>query len=275
MEKLLTEEFFHYGTDKIFIEQWLNIQMEQKFKDYIKPYGGLWSSHKNEYTISDWIGYKQEDPSFYDVAFLSRASSLIKFKENAKILKIENKNDYKNLKDSGFITTLKHPITIDKWYYKKIITELLNYEKISDLYDLLYVSDISNENLSNYSVRTMLIMNPNSIEYYTPIEADYLENKIIKIGEKQTIKKPDKSFYDIIDYIKSLYITPTANTYEEFIEKLSEITKQLISFLSQNKDKYNILLPNNIDKLKVLETIVRNLYREKYREAQKKLLKIN
>ena len=275
MEKLLTEEFFHYGTDKIFIEQWLNIQMEQKFKDYIKPYGGLWTSHRNEYTISDWIGYKQEDPDFFDMVFLSLPSSLIKFKESAKILKIENENDYKNLKDSDFVSILKQPIIIDKWYYKKIITELLDYEKISELYDLLYVSDISNENLSNYSVRTMLTMNPNSIEYFTPIEADYLENKIIKIGEKQTIKKPDKSFYDFIEYIKTIYSTPNSNTYEEFIEKLNENTNQLISYLKQNINKYNLILPNDINKLRVLETIVRNLYREKYREAQKRLLKIN
>lgn len=273
MGKLLQEEFFHLGTDKIFIEQWLNIQMDQIYKNCIKPYGGLWTSHQNPFSLCDWLEHKQQIEPFnrFDYYFIS--SCLIKFKENAKLLQINNENDYKNLKESGYIITLKDPIILDKGYYKKVLNELLDYEKISDFYDLLYVNNQVDVSLQNYSVKTMLALNPNSIEYYKPLVVDYENNRIIETKKKEYIKKPDDSFYKFIDYVRSLFYDIDESTYDEYIKKLYSLTKNIIKKINSEINNMNLNLPNYIDINQLIDSAVKNMYREKYRDTQKRLIK--
>ena len=65
--------------------------------------------------------------------------SLIKFKEDTRFLRIKTKEDFNNLKQSGFITQLENPIVLRGDYDYIYIHELLDYEKISEHYDLIYI----------------------------------------------------------------------------------------------------------------------------------------
>lgn len=269
MNTLLNEEFIHIGTDTIKKELWLYPQMDQIYKDYIKPYGGLWTSHQNEYSICDWIEYKEEENLLEEINHLK--SCLIKFKENSKLLIINTNNDYINLKDSGFIKTLSTPIILDKWYYKLIINELIDYEKISNFYDLLYVNDNAHKNLRNYSIKTMYALKPECIDYFTPITIDYNNHKILDIKNKIYIEEPNKEYFLLINYVKELFNTIHNDNYEIYIKELYNESKRIIKYLKEN---INLIKINQIsNKNLLIETVVRNIYREKYLEKQKTLIK--
>lgn len=274
MKKLLDEEFFHFGTDRIYKELWLNIQMDQIYKTYTKPYGGLWCSHQNNYVLSDWIGYKIDNDEFYQKEFLDFLGSLlIKFKTASKTLIIEDKNDYNNLKNSGFIKKLEEPVNLNKWYCQQYIDELIDYEKVSEFFDLLYINNTANKNLSNFSIRTMLALNPNCIEYYKPVIANYNEYKIISIGEKTFIEEPNKDFYLFKEFVNSLFKEITATSYEEYINKLKKMKNDIESKLNSEISNLNFKFPHDINLSHLINTIVRNIYREKYMEEQKRLIK--
>ena len=269
MNQLLNEEYVHIGTNTISKELWLYPQMDQIYKDYIKPYGGLWTSHKNKDTVCDWIEYKEEENKLEEIENLK--SSLIKFKENSKLLIINNTNDYNNLKVSGFIKKLSTPIIIDKWYYKLIINELIDYEKISLFYDLLYVNDTAHENLRNYSIKTMYALKPDCIDYYKPLIIDYNNHKILKKLNKIYIEEPTKEYILFITYVKTLFKNINDDSYEIYIKELYNESKRIIKYLKEN---INLIKINQIsNKNLLIETVVKNIYREKYLEKQKTLIK--
>ena len=96
MSKLLSNEYFHLGTDEIYKELWENIQTNQISNLFTKPCGGLWTSPINPYTLCDWIGYKIDETSQDELEIIKYLkSSLVKFKEDCKFISIENSNDYK------------------------------------------------------------------------------------------------------------------------------------------------------------------------------------
>lgn len=273
MEKLLNDEYYHLGAKNFYKELWLYPQMEQIYTNYIKPLGGIWTSHTNPFTLSDWIGYKEETENF-NIEYLNYIdSSLIKFKNNSKLLKIENGIDYKNLKDSGFIKILETPIKIQKWYSDLLIDEIIDYEKICEFYDLMYVTDFAHKNLSNFSVRTMFALNPNCIEYYKPLTVNYEKHKILNVGKKKFIKEPDISYYKLVDYIRNLYPHINEKDYNTYINILIKETKNIENNLIENINNINLSIPNTINKLEVIKTILRNIYREQYLNKQKILLK--
>lgn len=276
MEKLLQEEFFHFGSNKILKELWLDIQTCQVGSNYIKPYGGIWTSHSNNYTLCDWLEYKEnKDPMNFDVYVGQRPSCLIKFKDNSKLLKIENDLDFKNLKDSGYTKKLRNPIEINRYtFYTTTIDEIIDYDKIATDFDLLYVSNIYNDYFRNYSVVSMLGLNPESIEYYKSVEADYINHQIIKIGEKEYITEPCQEYYDLVNKIKLLFSKIEYTNYDEYIKKLSIMKKELEEKTIEMIRTSNVKSLQNIDMLLIAKTILGNIYKEKYTEVQKKLLKI-
>lgn len=268
MNELLNEEYFHLGTDKILKELWLYPQMDQLYNIILKPYGGLWTSHQNKYSLSDWISYKEDINNNDELEYMqSLKSCLIKFKKDSNFISIQTNNDYKNLKDSGFVKTLNKPIIINKWYYEEEIHEIIDYEKLCLYYDLLYVNEHAHKVLRNYSVRTMYALNPECIEYYRPIVTDFEDYKIIKIGNKTHINEPNKEYYNLYNNIKNLFSIINDSDYNSYINKLYNESKRIINDLNENK--YNI---KNYDS-KIVDTIVRNIYREKYLEKKKILLK--
>lgn len=273
MEKLLNDEYYHLGTKSFYKELWLYPQMDQIHKSYIKPLGGIWTSHTNPFTLSDWIGYKEELEDFNNEFLSFMQSSLLKFKTDSKLLKIENNIDYKNLKDSGFIKILETPIKIQKWYSELFINEIIDYEKISEYYDLMYVTDYAHKNLSNFSVRTMFALNPECIDYYKPLNVNYENHKILKTEDKTYLTEPDTTYYKLIDYVRSLFSIINEKDYDRYIELLIKETKAIENILLKNINNINLSLPNKIDKSEVIKTIIKNVYREQYIDKQKKLLK--
>lgn len=271
MSKLLNEEYHNLGTNDIKKELWLNVQMDQLYKNYIKPYGGLWTSHLNNYSISDWISYKKEKNDLDELDSIRYLNScLVKFKKDSKFISLENNNDYKNLKDSGFVYKLDTPLKLNTWY-TKTIDELIDYEKISNYYDLIYINPISNTTLSNYSINTMYALNPSCIEYYKPITIDIDKNKILTIGTKKNIKEPTKEYYDLINTIKIMFQKQIICTnYNEYINKLYELSKSIEQTLLNDID--NIDYPI-LDKKRLINIIIRNIYREEYLKTKKLLLK--
>jgi len=271
MNKLLQEEFYHYGCDKILKELWLYPQMDQIYTNYIKPYGGLWTSHQNKYSLSDWLSYKEDSDNLDEIDSLYYLDScLVKFKEKSKLLSIENENDYKNLKDSGFVKILDNPILINMYYYTKYIYEIIDYEKICEYYEILYINNMTHNNLSNFSVRTMYALSPNSIDYYKPIKVDYNEHKILEIKEKKYISEPDDNYYKLIQYVKTLFNENNESNYDLYIKKLYNEMNDIIKYLKNNIDFFEY---KEINKLNLIETVVRNIYREKYMLKQKVLHK--
>ena len=146
MENLLKKEYLHLGTDHIYKELWQNIQMDQIYP-LSKPYGGIWASHTrfDDNRICDWIDYLADDD--YELERLKyQKSCLIKFKENIRFLQVNDSNDFKNLKESGFTKSVTSKL-IDLNYN---VEDIPYYEKISEFYDLLYVNPNANPSLKKY-----------------------------------------------------------------------------------------------------------------------------
>ena len=263
MNNLLEKEYFHFGTDKIKRELWLNLYMQTKYSNYSKPIGGLWCSKQNKYILCDWLLYiedmrKSRQDHNYDDYVRNKKSSLIKFKEDAKLLTISNKNDFKNLKDSGLIKKLKEPIRIFDIFDFIYITEIPDYEKIKKLYDLLYVDTFTDKSLYQYSVNTMLAINPDAIEYYKPLKCDYTERRIIEIGDKYTIGKLSNDYSLLLKHIKEIIISK-AKYFND--NDLYEMRKELLKLLLNDKNIIK-LIPSDIDKDHALKVAIVNAYNE-------------
>jgi len=270
MSKLLENEYFHFGTDNIYKELWLNLQMRHLNDSYTKPIGGLWASNLDNEYISDWLRYVAiKEPHNFDIIVGNKPSCILKFKENAKFLKIENQNDYKNLKDSGFIIELDTPIILNKNYIPTTITEIPNYEKIAEYYDLIYINAFIQDCFKQFRVNTMLATNPDSIEYYKSIDAYYTAHEILSISEKKHIQEPNKEYYEFLKYVRSLFINIEAKTYEEFIYKLDKLKKSILEDLKNNYDLSRLNLKTNLNPEKVLKTITENIAQEKHTLAKK------
>lgn len=262
MKELLNKEYFHFGTDKIKRELWLNLHILTKYPNYMKPLGGLWCSNQNNYILCDWLMYIEDmselkDGYDYDDYVCNKNSSLIKFKNNAKLLTINNKNDFKNLRDSGLIKKLKVPIRICNDFDFIYVDEIPDYEKIKKLYDLLYVNSYADKSLYQYSIITMLAINPDVIEYYKPLKCDYLERKIIEVGEKETINDLSSNYLLLVKFIRQLIV----NDMNILNNDIYEVRKQMINELMTNKNIIN-LIPNDIDKKHALEVAIINTYNE-------------
>lgn len=267
METILDKEYFHFGTKDIRKELWLNLYMQRKYTNYSKPLGGLWCSKQNEYTLSEWLMYIEDlsetrEGYNYDDYVHGKDSSLVKFKPTSKLLEIKNSNDFKNLEDSGYMKTLKEPISIYNRIDYMYIYKIPDYEKIKTIYDLLYINSYADKSLYQYSVDTLLAINPNSIEYFKPLICDYTNKKIISIGDKQNIKEMNSSYLVLLKYIKEL-------VKKEFNDDLYVMRNKLFKLLLNDKNITN-LIPNNIDKSHALGVAITNSYNEL--QDEKKLI---
>lgn len=264
MDSLLKQEYFHAGTDHIYKELWLNIQMEQ-IHQFSKPYGGLWTSHLrvDSNRICDWIDYLDEENNIELERLSYKKSCLIKFKENVKFLNIQTANDFKNLKDSGFVKNIQNPN----------FSELLDYEKIADYYDLLYVKFSTHPSFKSFSINTMLALNIDSIEYYKPITVDYINQKITSVDSKKQITEPNENFYQLVNFITQIFnnMEMDYTNYNEYVNVLYHNIQKTINIVKETYPKLNIKKDININFL--IKTIVQNIYREKYLQKQKTLKK--
>lgn len=249
MENILNKEYFHFGTNNIRKELWLNLYMQKEFTNYSKPLGGLWCSKQNDYNFCEWLIYKEDTiPHDYEIYVGDQKSCLVKFKNDSKILSISNTNDYKNLKDSGMVVKLDEPIQIYGLYDYMIVEELPNYEKIKEFYDLLYVNPHSDKSLYQYSVDTILAIKSTSVEYYKPLECDYYGRKITSIGNKEQIKDVNKEYLELLKYLKELLTNTNSYNFKEILDSLI------------NNENILKLLPDNIDKKHALGVAIINTY---------------
>ena len=267
MKDLLKKEYLHLGTDHIYKELWQNIQMDQLYQ-LSKPYGGLWTSHTRfqNNRLCDWIDYLADDE--YELERLKyQKSCLVKFKENIRFLEIKNNNDFKNLEESGLIKKVTTKLEDLNYTVRK----MPNYEKISELYDLLYIDFDAHPSLKNYCFNTMLALNPEAIEYYAPVSIDIDAQKITKREEKKKITEPDQKYYELVKHLNNTFKDIEFNgNYQEYILKLNSFKNDLLNVLKTDiKGKYLDDVNTNI----LIDTIIQNLYREKYLEKQKILLK--
>lgn len=269
MDNLLKQEYFHIGSDRIYKELWLDIQTDQIYH-FEKPYGGLWASHlrTDDNRLCDWVDFLEEKEPMNLERLSYRKNCLIKFKEDIPFLQVRNKNDFKNLKDSGFVKD----ISSNSIYSGQYITETLDYEKISDYYDLLYVRFCAHPSLKKFCINTMLALNCNAIEYYKPIIVNYSKQKIIRCDNPLKITEPCQEYYQLVNYIVSNFNDIKFNgNYEEYIRKLNTYKNHLISLITTNLSGLGINLPSYLDSNEIIDIIIQNLYRKKYREKQKTL----
>ena len=263
MESLLEKEYFHFGTDNIRKELWLNLYMQTTYYNYSKPVGGLWCSKQNDYILCDWLLYIEDMSQTrhgynYDDYVYNKKSSLIKFKNDAKLLTISNENDFKNLKDSGLIKKLEEPIRISNRFDFIYVYELPDYEKIKKIYDLLYVDTFTDKSLYQYSVDTMLAINSDAIEYYRPLKCDYIERQILSIGDKCTIADPSQDYSLLLKYLREIIISKVKQFNDN---ELYEIKKKLLKLTLNDKDIIK-LIPYNIDKEHALRVAIMNVYNQ-------------
>ena len=269
MEDLLKKEYLHLGTDHIYKELWQNVQMDQLYKSS-KPYGGLWASHTrfDDNRLCDWIDFIELRNKPYELERLTyQKSCLIKFKENIRFLQINDSNDFKNLKESGFTKSVTEKL-MDLNYS---IEDIPYYEKISKFYDLLYINPNAHPSLKKHCFNTMLALNPEAIEYYKSVLLDIDKQKIIKYEEKKKITEPDQKYYELVKYINGSFKNiGFSGNYQEYILKLNNYKNELAKIIKGNVDDKYL---DGINTSFLIDTIIQNLYREKYLEKQKILLK--
>ena len=79
---ILKSEYFHFGTDIIKRELWLDVFFTECYSNYTKPIGGLWCSKRNKDYLCDWLEYKKEKNSEMFLYYFDHINScLIKFKK--------------------------------------------------------------------------------------------------------------------------------------------------------------------------------------------------
>ena len=264
MDKLLEKEYAHNGNNKISRELWHDLYINpHEFS--IKPTGGLWTSEYNKDTFSGWFEYLIEDnPDLLEEA-IEKNNILLKLSNKTKLLKIIDKNDFKNLKDSGFTTKIN--------FESADFNEILDYKKIKELYDAIYVIPWADKSLYNYSVNTMLIINPNIIEYYKIVHAYYNNDKkriiVNSIGDKEYLDDINENYYKLVKTIDSVYKelyykTITTSDLRKIRDTIFNI------FIYDNS--IDPLIKKELYKSEVIYSIIHNL-EAKYNDNSKKLIK--
>ena len=274
MEELLKHEYLHNGNDIIYKELWNRLYMNPMNHNYIKPVGGLWSVRYNE-NFSEWMDFLFERrPEMYECAKYKN-NLLFRLKELSKILIINNENDYKNLKDSGLVIKLDKPIKKLNMYNYDIIEEIPNYDKIQELYDALYVNPFADKSLRTYAVNTMLVINPDAIDYFRTINISFEENTDIcyltvnSIEEPQKIQEVSKDYFILLSILKNAFLkdfNKVKNT-----EELSRLIKLLEKEYTIDTSIDN-LIRTGINKIDIIRSILYNIQVE-HKDIIKKLIK--
>ncbi len=142
---VLCDVLIHYGNSVFYPEMFEPI----KNNNWEKPKGGLWTSPKK----SKW-GWKDWCKAENYMECLDENSFILKLNDNAKILKIDNLEDFKN---APLVPALKNPF---QCYY-------LDFEEIAKSYDAIWITDTAvfslrmNREFSLYSwdCESVLILN--------------------------------------------------------------------------------------------------------------------
>ena len=266
MNNLLDEEYMHIGTNRISRELWKDEQSVLDYNDYAKPIGGLWTSPINSYTICDWMEYETEQDNFpvkYDCTYLNDAC-IVKVKNNAKLLTIKTKEDFDKLDDMKLLIHLDKPIKFYYYYDYLEFDKMPNYDKIAERYDVIYINPYVDTSLYKHSVITLLILNPDVIEYYKPVVLNLEKMEIHNAGEKSYLEEVSADYKELVKKIEGLFTDINTNDYKIYIEKLYEMKRQ-VEMLAFKKHYKN--MDNN-----VIHTIIENEVAKRYKAKRKELL---
>lgn len=181
-------KFVHIGNFNIKKEMFIDI-----LNDGVKPYGGFWACPNNniEGSISDRTDYILENLNGKFLRYNENRGCLFNLKETASILYLSTDDDVKKIKKE---------FSNGKY---------IDYEKISNIYDALYVNPYSfsyslrQNEFYDWNIRSLVIFNLDCIEEYVPFEFELIENKgayITKIYEPQNVKPLPSNYY----YIRSI-----------------------------------------------------------------------
>lgn len=269
MEELLKKEYMHWGTNNLKEELWLDISHDRFHSNNIKPRGGLWCS-RFDYGLGDWIDYIKRNNCEWDEFLGRKKCCLVKFKENARLARIETKEDYLHLYDLGYIKDLSEPETITINHRKAEIKYTLDYDKLRKDFDLIYINPYLSPELELYRVHSILVFNSNAIEYYKPVEVDYYDEEIITEEDKKYIEKPNEDYYKFLNYIKNLF--NNLNYNDNFLDDLIKFKNELIAYLKEHFNELGYNIGNDVDINLLIENTINNIYYKKEEEYKNYVL---
>ena len=269
MEEVLKREYIHWGTDNLKEELWLNISHDRFHSNNVKPRGGLWCSRFG-FGLGDWIDYIKRNNYMWDEFLGRKKCCLVKFKENARLAKIDTKEDYLRLYELGYIKDLSETETITINHRKAEIRYTLDYDKLCKDFDLIYINPYLSNELELYRVPSILVFNSNAIEYYKPIQVDYYDEEIIEEGEKKFIQKPNEDYYKFINYINEIF--NKLNYSDNFLEELELLKDKLSECIKENFSELGFNIGNEVDINLLIENTISNIYYKKEEEYKSYIL---
>lgn len=295
------KEYVHMRTDNIKKELWVNPYMEQTINNnFTKPRGGLWLSNKTDHFLCEWIEYNKYERCLYDedkfyAIFNNKDGCFVKLKEGSKILNIQTPDDFNKLREKGYVINLKednkknYKIYIDdrkydlirNLYHKKIYSaylnfdEILDYEKIIKNFDAIIINLEADISFIQFDIKqSIFVINPDSIEYYRPFKLDLDNLKPYNISDNKIIVEPTEDYYKLVEYIKIKFNDIDFNgNYDEYINKLNNYVQIFSDVIKPKIADMGFKLNQSLDLNRVIETIIKNIYIDKYREKKKLILK--
>lgn len=215
-----------------------------------KPYGGIWATiHNKEYiNYNEWMDHILLNP--YILFNIDKTNPLeipavyITLKNNTNIFML-------NTKES--LTYLLEKFPLNNW---------IDFEKLSKYYDGIYINilELARQTtkeqfnkLLSYSVNTLILFNPECIDYYQKtiininindytIESLEMGYKININDKKEIINSEDEKIIYLIEKIKK-YIKDNKLPYDlNSFEKLEQVFKNDINNTEINLPKKEALL---------------------------------
>lgn len=269
MEELLKKEYIHWGTSDLKEELWLNISHDRFHSNNIKPRGGLWCS-RFSFGLGDWIDYIKRNNYEWEEFLGRKTCCLVKFKESARLAKIDTKEDYLNLYSLGYIIDLNDSETITINHQKTEIKYTLDYDKLCKDFDLIYINPYLANELALYRVPSVLVFNSKAIEYYKPIQVDYYNEEIINEGEKKFIQKPNEDYYKFINYITESF--NNINYGDNYLEDLLKFKDDLIRYVKEHFTEFGFNIGNDININLLIENTINNIYYKKEEDYKNYIL---
>ncbi len=145
METVMNSDmiFVHFGRDKFELNKFEKVKNNRSYP-YKPVIGGFWASPENS---------KHNWENIFDLDDIQKKSiSRFKLKDNAKILKIFEESDLKDL-----------PVLSNKNKAEKAF----DYEKLSEIYDVIYYNPLDKDTMSQllpcWDCECIYVMNPSVI----------------------------------------------------------------------------------------------------------------
>ena len=171
------------------------------------------------------------------------------------------------------IIKLSQQINIYGRFDYEYLDEIPNYEKIRDYYDVLYVDPYIDKVFLQYSIETILGLKEEAIEYYKPIEANYINHSIISVGDKKSVIPKSKEYINFVKEIQLLFNNIKYKNYDDMITVLYNLRDSIFNEFSDKKTLEDINITNvkGADKKHLLYVVVNNVCDETIRRECKKL----